>query len=754
MCDPSSPQEADRQTDRVEGIYSQPYNEIVKPDQIWPVSKYFLRRWTPYLTPTRFWTVIAARQLAYRLGDKRRFECYDGLLYKEACTSRANFYRIKAEMDQADAAVSLFISRKPTQYQRDGDVTKPGPTVYYVRLDDILTPGDAAHLTAWLQTQQVERRTEAVLALLQEAVSRRPSELLAPSLTPYLADLPARFQAVTVADIVDRVYGKSVSQDTAVRKAADALHTHLTAPVYIGTQYFRHHWLNQLGPGPTILLTYLRSYCFFNEESGEIRDQVTITRPQLADALGIDRTTLFRWLKKIEKNTPAEQPFYPFLELLDTQKTADNEVESTYRVQLHEPLIGQHLALYRERIQAYQLAAVQNKTHQKSDAGKASLQNETYTKGGGANAAMQNETHATAVKSAGALQNETYGSTAISGSSLQNETNTIGSVATIDPQPGPTMQNETGSVAEVDAYKHLNTLLQALERKGKSTFAAAADTYPDLLSSWKLAENRALASFAETTVGNVEGFCRVVAIEGRRSRDKIADSGLSLTQLVGWYLYVLTQDGLMPEARPGYIINRAQEGEPPPAEFQRLASLSWEVWRCYACLLDLPRSYHHYLQNAPGYEEWQKRYGHYRPPALPLGVGEGVTEYIELMLYGDQELTTDGVNTTIASKLEEGGGNGRALTLTPPSDEERLYWQAVLDELQLRMTKTTFNAWLKDAELLGRDEEGYVIGVRNEYAQDWLDKRLRQTILRVMHAVMQTEPQIRFEVWDLDKSIV
>jgi hypothetical protein len=122
--------------------------------------------------------------LAYRLGDKRRFECYDGLLYKEAGTSRANFYRIKAEMDQADSAVSLFISRKPTQYQRDGDVTKPGPTVYYVRLDDVLTPGDAAHLTAWLQGQQAERRAEAVLALLQEASSQRPSELLAPRWDP------------------------------------------------------------------------------------------------------------------------------------------------------------------------------------------------------------------------------------------------------------------------------------------------------------------------------------------------------------------------------------------------------------------------------------------------------------------------------------------------------------------------------------------------------------------------------------------
>jgi hypothetical protein len=746
MCDPSSPQDRDQQLDQVEGIYSQPYNEIVKPDQIWPVSKYFLRRWTPYLTPTRFWTVIAARQLAYRLGDKRRFECYDGLLYKEAHTSRANFYRIKAEMDQADSAVSLFISRKPTPYQRDGDVTKPGPTIYYVRLDDVLTPGDAAHLTVWLQTQQAERRAEAVRELLQEASGQRPSELLAPSLAPYLADPPARFQAITVADIVERVFGKKIAQDTAVRKAAEALHTHLTAAVYIGTQYFRHHWLNQLGAGPTVLLTYLRSYCFLNEETGEIRDQVTITRPQLADALGIDRTTLFRWLKKIDKITPTEQPFYPFLELIDTQKTAGNEVESTYRVQLHEPLIGKHLALYRERIQAYQLAAVQNETHNNMETSGAPLQNEIHTNGGDGAAAVQNETHTTIQDPDGTLQNETH----TQESSLQNETHAAGTVAEKDPQVGSAVQNETASVAEVDAYKHLNTLLQVLEEKSKSTFAAAADAYPGLLSTWKLAEGGALASFAEAAVSNVDGFCQAVAIEGRRSRDKVAGSGLSLTQMVAWYLYVLTQNGLSPDARPGYIINRAQEGEPPPAEFHRLASLSWELWRCYACLLELPRRYRQYLQDAPGYEAWHKQYGHCRPAALPLGVGEGITEFIELMLYGEQEPVTATDDFAITDGVGEEAGNGRTLTLTPPSDQERLRWHSVLDELELQMTKATFDTWLKDAQLLGCDGPVYVIGVHNKYAQEWLENRLHPMILRTMNAVMQTEVQLRFEVWNPD----
>jgi hypothetical protein len=747
MCDSSSPQDPDRRFDLVEGIYSQPYNEIVKPDQIWPVSKYFLRRWTPYLTPSRFWTVIAARQLAYRLGNKRRFECYDGLLYKEAGTSRANFYRIKAEMDQADSAISLFISRQPTQYQRDGDITKPGPTVYYVRLDDVLTPGDAAHLTAWMQGQQAERRAEAVLALLQAASSQRPSDLLAPALGPYLADPPARFQAVTVADVVERVYGKSVAHDTAVRKAADALHTHLTAPVYIGSQYFRHHWLNQLGAGPAVLLTYLRSYCFLNEETGEIRDQVTITRPQLAEALGIDRTTLFRWLKKIDKTTPADQPFYPFLALLDTQKTADNEVESTYRVQLHEPLTAKHLTLYRQKVQAYQLAAMQIETHTqgKIEAKNGSaLQNETYTNGTERAADVQFETHTDRQSGSDALQNESHTAPTQDQTVLQNETDTTGSVAEIDPQPGSAVQNETASVAEMDAYKYLNTLIQAIEEKGKNSFSAATAVYPQLLSTWKLEGGKGLLPFAETAVETVEGFCRAVAVTGRRSRDKITRSGLSLTDLVGWYLYLLTQDGLPAAARPGYIINRAQEGERPPAEFQRLAALSWELWRCYACLLELPGYYRQHLQDAPAYSVWQRYYGQFRSEALPFGVGEGVSTTIDLMLYGEPDMAVD---TAASLPLTE---NGRILTLTPPSDEERCQWQTILDDLQLQMTRATFDNLLSDGQLLGRDEAAYVIGVHNQYARDWLATRLHGTVKRTMKAVMQSDVQLRFEVWNPD----
>ncbi len=74
-------------------------------------------------------------------------------------------------------------------------------------------------------------------------------------------------------------------------------------------------------------------------------------------------------------------------------------------------------------------------------------------------------------------------------------------------------------------------------------------------------------------------------------------------------------------------------------------------------------------------------------------------------------------------------------------------WKATLGELELQMTKATFNTWLKDACLLTCDDDVYVIGVRNDYAKDWLENRLRDTILRTLTAIVGHALEIRFVVW-------
>ena len=74
-------------------------------------------------------------------------------------------------------------------------------------------------------------------------------------------------------------------------------------------------------------------------------------------------------------------------------------------------------------------------------------------------------------------------------------------------------------------------------------------------------------------------------------------------------------------------------------------------------------------------------------------------------------------------------------------------WKATLGELELQMTKATFNTWLKGARLLTSEEDEYVIGVRSDYAKDWLENRLHDTILRTLSAILGQPVKIRFVVW-------
>jgi chromosomal replication initiator protein len=75
-------------------------------------------------------------------------------------------------------------------------------------------------------------------------------------------------------------------------------------------------------------------------------------------------------------------------------------------------------------------------------------------------------------------------------------------------------------------------------------------------------------------------------------------------------------------------------------------------------------------------------------------------------------------------------------------------WQAALGELQLEMTKATFDTWLRDAKLVGYEDGTFVIGVRNGYAKDWLENRLANSIRRVLTRLANRSATVRFVVWD------
>lgn len=75
-------------------------------------------------------------------------------------------------------------------------------------------------------------------------------------------------------------------------------------------------------------------------------------------------------------------------------------------------------------------------------------------------------------------------------------------------------------------------------------------------------------------------------------------------------------------------------------------------------------------------------------------------------------------------------------------------WQAALGELQLELTRATFETWLRNSRLVACEDGVFVIGVANTYARDWLESRLRSVVARVLTRLTGRTASVRFVVWE------
>lgn len=81
-------------------------------------------------------------------------------------------------------------------------------------------------------------------------------------------------------------------------------------------------------------------------------------------------------------------------------------------------------------------------------------------------------------------------------------------------------------------------------------------------------------------------------------------------------------------------------------------------------------------------------------------------------------------------------------TLTQQSPKQ--IWHAALGELQLQMTRATFDTWVKPTYALAYEDGTLVIGVRNAYAKQWLENRLQGTIQRTLSNLLGRSVQPHF----------
>jgi chromosomal replication initiator protein len=71
-------------------------------------------------------------------------------------------------------------------------------------------------------------------------------------------------------------------------------------------------------------------------------------------------------------------------------------------------------------------------------------------------------------------------------------------------------------------------------------------------------------------------------------------------------------------------------------------------------------------------------------------------------------------------------------------------WRTVLAQLQLQMTRQTFDTWLKPTEVLDYHEGVFVIDAKSAFAKDWLENKLIKTIEAALTHVVGEPTRVRF----------
>lgn len=77
-------------------------------------------------------------------------------------------------------------------------------------------------------------------------------------------------------------------------------------------------------------------------------------------------------------------------------------------------------------------------------------------------------------------------------------------------------------------------------------------------------------------------------------------------------------------------------------------------------------------------------------------------------------------------------------------------WQNATGQLQMEMSKASFDTWVRSAEVVGHEGDIFTIGVQNAFARDWLEKRLTSTVERMLTGLMDCPQKVNFVVHHKD----
>ena len=231
----------------------------------------------------------------------------------------------------------------------------------YILFDTPLTPGDAEDLKSFLLDHGIQ---DSPVTALQAALAADPKQILSypvrQPLDNFEINLPRH---LTVQEVVRDLVGRRLTPELVT--LADHLADRLLAQgeFILVSWYFLKNWLPALGPDAAMFVLVLRNLCYFNDETGELRDEVWIEGgyEAIAQRLGTKNPrTVATWLpakiergkRKDELTDRTDQEFSRrqrlqdllglFVDRTDHRMNSAGNYAWKFKVQRVDPLTPQH----------------------------------------------------------------------------------------------------------------------------------------------------------------------------------------------------------------------------------------------------------------------------------------------------------------------------------------------------------------------------------------------------------------------------
>ena len=279
----------------VEARYDLVYDEIVSPDHVTVVPGYF-RRHLRLIGPDLGWLYMGFRQAAFNTGARRgsKRERFSGktIAGLSGIAERTFWNRIgNAETWECLKGLVTTIAAAP-EWDTHSVTPKRLPRKYIVSMTLPLTAADTRSLRNWLRANLdgMGEPEEALAAAAETPLN----ELLPLGAHAQAGDAPDSVISIVRSLFADRLPAERLES------LSTRLHKHIMPDkdLLVVTHFFVEHVLPYLGTGAGWMLTLMRDRCYVNRETGETRNQVTVSGGygEIASWMGVTPETIWRWL--------------------------------------------------------------------------------------------------------------------------------------------------------------------------------------------------------------------------------------------------------------------------------------------------------------------------------------------------------------------------------------------------------------------------------------------------------------------------